>query len=171
VRYPLTPTDRRNTCVVRRPGLEPGTFSLEGSRAGPLRQRRVVPRERIEPSYRHLKRRELTVNRTGMVGPGGVEPPTSRLSAGCSDHLSYEPAEGEGLEPSRPVKALRFSGPLPSSVTRLALPVRMAQDSNLPTARTVTSGFRPGTLPTRSAIHQAESGAVEAHAPAGARSR
>src|SRR5580698_11173894 len=28
----------------------------------------------------------------------------------------------------------------------------MAQDSNLPTTRAVTSGFRPGTLPTQSAI-------------------
>ena len=28
----------------------------------------------------------------------------------------------------------------------------MAQDSNLPTTLAVTSGFRPGTLPTRSAI-------------------
>jgi hypothetical protein len=29
---------------------------------------------------------------------------------------------------------------------------RMAQDSNLPTIRAVTTGFQPGTLPTRSAI-------------------
>ena len=26
-----------------------------------------------------------------MVGPGGVEPPTSRLSGVRSNHLSYEP--------------------------------------------------------------------------------
>src|SRR5215471_15798288 len=106
-----------------------------------------------------------------MVGPGGVEPPTSRLSAGCSDHLSYEPAEGEGLEPSRPVKALRFSGPLPSSVSRLALPWRMAQDSNLPTARVVTLRLPAGHLASSVSHPVAESGAVEAHAPEDARSR
>ncbi len=27
----------------------------------------------------------------GMVGPGGLEPPTSRLSGVRSNHLSYEP--------------------------------------------------------------------------------
>ena len=27
-----------------------------------------------------------------MVGPGGLEPPTSRLSGVCSNHLSYRPA-------------------------------------------------------------------------------
>jgi hypothetical protein len=36
--------------------------------------------------------------------------------------------------------------------SRLASPGRMAQDSNLPAACTATSGFQPGTLPTRSAI-------------------
>ena len=56
--------------MVRRPGFEPGTFSLEESRAGPLRQRRLVPREGIEPSYRRLKGVELTVNRTGHGRPG-----------------------------------------------------------------------------------------------------
>jgi hypothetical protein len=35
---------------------------------------------------------------------------------------------------------------------RLAFPRRMAQDSNLPGALTPASGFRPGTLPSRSAI-------------------
>jgi len=29
-----------------------------------------------------------------MVGPGGVEPPTSRLSGVRSNHLSYEPILG-----------------------------------------------------------------------------
>ena len=26
-----------------------------------------------------------------MVGPGGLEPPTPRLSSACSNQLSYEP--------------------------------------------------------------------------------
>ena len=30
-------------------------------------------------------------DRIGMVGPGGLEPPTSRLSGVRSNHLSYEP--------------------------------------------------------------------------------
>ena len=31
-----------------------------------------------------------------MVGPGGVEPPTSRLSGVRSNHLSYEPIPSGG---------------------------------------------------------------------------
>ena len=47
----------------------------------------------------------------------------------------------------------RPSGFEPEAAARqLHHPQRMAQDSNLPTACAVTSGFRPGTLPTRSAI-------------------
>ena len=56
--------------MVRRPGFEPGTFSLEGSRADPLRQRRLAPREGVEPSYLRLKGVELTVNRAGHGRPG-----------------------------------------------------------------------------------------------------
>ena len=37
-----------------------------------------------------------------MVGPGGVEPPTSRLSGVRSNHLSYEPLRvGKGLAPAQ----------------------------------------------------------------------
>ena len=35
----------------------------------------------------------LTLQRR-MVGPGGLEPPTPRLSSACSDQLSYEPRGG-----------------------------------------------------------------------------
>ena len=30
---------------------------------------------------------------TGLVGPSGLEPPTSRLSGARSNHLSYEPIQ------------------------------------------------------------------------------
>jgi hypothetical protein len=75
---------------------------------------------------------------------------------GALNQMSYEPAERVGLGPTRPLRARRFSGPLPSSGTRLASPGRMAQDSNLSTAPAVTTGFQPGTLPTRSAIRSGE---------------
>ena len=35
---------------------------------------------------------------TGLVGPGGLEPPTPRLSSVCSNQLSYEPI-GRGGRP------------------------------------------------------------------------
>jgi hypothetical protein len=31
-----------------------------------------------------------------MVGPGGLEPPTPRLSSACSNQLSYEPKKVPG---------------------------------------------------------------------------
>ena len=40
-----------------------------------------------------------------MVGPGGVEPPTSRLSGVRSNHLSYEPGarqRAQQQDPERP---------------------------------------------------------------------
>jgi hypothetical protein len=49
------------------------------------------------------------------------------------------------------------AGPIPLRTGARSLagyhPERMAQDSNLPATLAATSGFRPGTLPTRSAIH------------------
>jgi hypothetical protein len=35
-----------------------------------------------------------------VVGSGGVEPPASDLSGRRSNHMSYEPAEGGGPDPS-----------------------------------------------------------------------
>ena len=37
-----------------------------------------------------------------MVGPGGVEPPTSRLSGVRSNHLSYEPGARQRAQQSDP---------------------------------------------------------------------
>jgi hypothetical protein len=46
-----------------------------------------------------------------MVGPGGVEPPTSRLSGVRSNHLSYEPRfHKQTVFVSRPLSAGVFSG-------------------------------------------------------------
>ena len=35
-----------------------------------------------------------------MVGPGGLEPPTPRLSSVCSNQLSYEPILSKMVEPN-----------------------------------------------------------------------
>ena len=55
-----------------------------------------------------------------MVGPSGLEPPTSCLSGTRSNHLSYEPLSGEG-----PVAILRrylaVSFPLPRPFCRSRL--------------------------------------------------
>lgn len=44
-----------------------------------------------------------------MVGPGGLEPPTPRLSSVCSNQLSYEPPEGKigGVDRARTDDLLR----------------------------------------------------------------
>jgi hypothetical protein len=36
-----------------------------------------------------------------MVGPGGLEPPTPRLSSACSNQLSYEPIARQMVRPDR----------------------------------------------------------------------
>jgi hypothetical protein len=41
-------------------------------------------------SYVEISKIKLAV--WNMVGPGGLEPPTPRLSSACSNQLSYEPA-------------------------------------------------------------------------------
>ena len=38
-----------------------------------------------------------------LVGLGGIEPPTSRLSGVRSNRLSYSPREARGNEPDRPL--------------------------------------------------------------------
>ena len=49
----------------------------------------------------------------GLVGPGGVEPPTSRLSGVRSNHLSYEPVSevrdqvSEKFKPLEPAHTLK----------------------------------------------------------------
>jgi hypothetical protein len=110
---------------------------------------------------------------------GGLEPPTPCVSGRCSNQVSYIPAEGGGLDPKRlpaqPGSSRRLPEQLhlpraddgghepqpfrthPASNGRphpggFIIQSRMAQDSNLPAALAATSGFRPGTLPTRSAI-------------------
>ena len=45
------------------------------------------------------------------MGPGGVEPPTSRLSGVRSNHLSYEPGSGEQNTEYRDRKVPRFRIP------------------------------------------------------------
>jgi hypothetical protein len=78
-------------------------------------------------------------------------------------------AEGVGLGPTRPLRARRFSKPLPSSDTRLALPrensergnseslKRMASGSNARTARHRGRCFPSRPLTSRAAIHASSS--------------
>jgi hypothetical protein len=47
-----------------------------------------------------MKRVLCQLSYLAIVGLDGIEPPTSRLSDGCSDRLSYRPLEeGRGIEP------------------------------------------------------------------------
>ena len=48
-----------------------------------------------------------SVERERMVGRSGLEPPTSRLSGGCSNQLSYEPITINGGD-----KRIRTADPL-----------------------------------------------------------
>ena len=55
--------------------------------------------------------------RWGLVGPGGLEPPTSRLSGVCSNQLSYRPelqAEGRSRSHSDQNKIERATRAQPS---------------------------------------------------------
>lgn len=62
-------------------------------------------------------------------------------------------AEGVGLGPTRPLAELGgFRNRCRRPTLGLPFHERMAQDSNLPTARAVTSGFQPGALPDQPAI-------------------
>ena len=65
-----------------------------------------------------------------MVGPSGLEPPTSRLSGVRSNQLSYGPLERvKGIEPSRPAWK---AGVLPLNYTRMNVVGK--------------TGFEPATL-------------------------
>jgi hypothetical protein len=145
VRYPLTPTDRSITyfvrSFVRRPGFEPGTFSLEGSRAGS-----IAPAARAQwPGARaHRARNKSGASAVGrvqqMVGAGGLEPPISRLSAGCSNRPELH---ASGCGRNRTCKAMvarRVSKPVPSA-SRIAHPERKERGSN-PQDLSRLGGFR-----------------------------
>ena len=66
---------------------------------GPIRMSDV--REQMsEKIFRHPTIWHLPARKAGVVGPGGVEPPTSRLSGVRSNHLSYEPLSDVGYQMS-----------------------------------------------------------------------
>ena len=78
-----------------------------------------------------------------MVGPSGLEPPTSRLSGVRSNQLSYGPFMMErvmGIEPTRPAWK---AGVLPLNYTRMKFLWSGRQDSNLR-----PSGPKPDALPS-----------------------
>jgi hypothetical protein len=45
----------------------------------------------VSPAFAELAAATSAASQRRLVGPGGVEPPTSRLSGVRSNHLSYEP--------------------------------------------------------------------------------
>jgi hypothetical protein len=72
---------------VRRPVRSPGVRAFDAGRANP-RQSQSPVEGSTGLMYNVLK----MVNLYEQMGPGGVEPPTSRLSGVRSNHLSYEPS-------------------------------------------------------------------------------
>ena len=86
----------------------------------------------------------------GGIDPLRLAPPVPVQAGGRAPAAASSVADDGGPDPQR---LRRPSGFEPEAAARqLHHPSRMAQDSNLPTAYAVASGFRPGTLPTRSAI-------------------
>jgi hypothetical protein len=83
-------------------GVEPATFRLWAGSSCRLSYTAMVGREGIEPS--HLLRIRQAPLPLGYrpVGSGGLEPPASRISGGCSHQMSYEPADAERFERPRP---------------------------------------------------------------------
>src|SRR5665213_1599387 len=58
------------------------------------------------------------------LGPGGLEPPTPRLSSACSNQLSYEPGNCRGA-----VRELRLAGR--GFAVRSARPVSIPRNAEL----------------------------------------
>jgi hypothetical protein len=91
---------------------------------------------------------------SGLVGSGGLEPPTPCVSGRCSDRVSYEPAEGGGPDPQRlpaqPGSSRRLpeqlhlpsaddGGPDPQPVTR---PIPLRTGGRAPGGFIIQSGWR-----------------------------
>jgi hypothetical protein len=143
------------------------------------------------PASLPLKRRvPVQSGATGMVGSGGLEPPTPCVSGRCSDQVSYEPAEDGGHDPrrvsARPLSRrwprpwrLRLpsaddggpdpqpvAGPIPlrTGGRRLAASSSRADGAGLEPARGSRRDLRfpAGHLANSVSHPRAESGAVEA---------
>jgi hypothetical protein len=75
-----------NRALNRRMGQENG-----GARRDRTDDLMLAKHALSQLSYGPLTRRTSSHRQSGLVGPGGVEPPTSRLSGVRSNHLSYGP--------------------------------------------------------------------------------
>ena len=75
-----------------------------------------------------------------MVGPGGVEPPTSRLSGVRSNHLSYEPGARQRAQQSDPEGSAYW---LPGKAMRTAQRPVLHALTGMRVSKTENS--RPGT--------------------------
>ena len=97
---------------IGRPSASRAHLQSDASRAGRLsaaRPRKSKPRRRIRGATSLALR---FPNLLGTMGPGGVEPPTSRLSGVRSNHLSYEPQQR--------TRALNGKRPTPCGQSRYA---------------------------------------------------
>ena len=74
---------RPHACKAR--ALPTELWPPQGNASGPLRAAVGVDPRRLPPPRSRLPAH------CGVVGPGGLEPPTSRLSGVCSNQLSYRP--------------------------------------------------------------------------------
>jgi hypothetical protein len=115
-------------------GIEPTT---------PCLQSRCSPTELHPPGDTIRWPEPHPIRWTNLVGQGGFEPPTPRLSSVCSNQLSYWPHEAPHIETPR-IPRVNAATPLPNM-----------RDMHQPTRLVAGKGYVDGAQPGQASIRPA----------------